>query len=190
MDRKFSPRLRARVNRFGDGAICRKAAHDLDQWQHRRRIEEVHAGDALRILQARRERGDRQRRRVGRQNRFRRDNDFELAQQRAFGLQILDDRFDDEPRVCAIGERVDGGDSVYGAARGVERNPALRGERIKRRADRLPRFFGGAEPRIEKLHRMAGLRGDLRDARSHRAGADHGDGRVPRERSPHAITCP
>ena len=39
---------------------------------------------------------------------------------------------------------------------------------------------GGAEARIVQLDAMARERGDLRDPRAHRAGADHGDGRSRR----------
>ena len=40
--------------------------------------------------------------------------------------------------------------------------------------------LGRADARVEELHAMAGLRGDLRDAGAHRAGADDGDRRVSR----------
>ena len=46
----------------------------------------------------------------------------------------------------------------------------------KRVRHRLLRRVGGAEARVVQLHRMAGQRRDLRDAGTHRAGADDGDG--------------
>ena len=140
----------------------------------------MHADDALRMLQAGRQRGDRQRRGIGSQNRFRRHNDFELAQQCSLGLEILDDRFDDEPRADAIGQYVDGRDSTACTARSIGRDLSLRRKRIECCRERATRFVGRAETRIEKLHGVARLRSNLRDSGTHCARADHGDDRLLR----------
>ena len=52
-------------------------------------------------------------------------------------------------------------------------------------------FFAGvgrAQARVEQLHRMTGLRRDLRDAGAHRARADDGDGAPGSERGGHRGT--
>ena len=56
--------------------------------------------------------------------------------------------------------------------------PALRDELVERFGDALLRGVARAEARVVQLDAMAVQRGDLRDARAHRAGADDGDGGV------------
>ena len=53
----------------------------------------------------------------------------------------------------------------------------------KRLAQRLARLVGRAQPGVEQQHGMAGRGGDLRDARAHGAGAEHGDHGIAGERA-------
>ncbi len=147
----------------------------------------MHADDATRELEPRGERRDRQRGRVRCEDRRRRDDLLELPQQRALLGEILDDRLDDEAGAYAVAERVDRDDARIRrlGLRLVEL--ALRGEPGQRLRDRGARLLGGPEPRVEEPHRMSGLRGDLRDAAAHRAGADDGDRRVACQRGRHCL---
>ena len=71
-----SPTARARASA---AARARRAGDDLDEPHLRRRVEEVHADDALGAGYAGRDRASRQRRRVGREDRVGRDDAAERA---------------------------------------------------------------------------------------------------------------
>ena len=138
------------------------------------------------------ERSDRQRRRVGREDRLRRDDLFELAQQRALLGEILDDRLDDELRADAIAER---------RARRRSARCAAPPRRRSRACPWRPALAASARSSSAPVRQrpcrvsnsctaMPGLRGDLRDAGAHRAGADDGDRRVARQCAGCRHRCP
>ncbi len=61
---------------------------------------------------------------------------------------------------------------------------ALGHEAVQRGGQLRLRLRGSACARVEKLHRVPGLRRHLRDARAHDAGADHGHRRAFESVSP------
>ena len=61
---------------------------------------------------------------------------------------------------------------------GAGLEPALGDQAVERRRELGARCARRAFAGVEQVHRMAGLRRDLRDARTHDAGADHEDRRV------------
>jgi hypothetical protein len=69
---------------------------DLDQPHHRRRVEEVHPADPLRAIRAGGDRGDREGRRVGRQDRPWPADGGESREQAALELEVLGRRLDHE----------------------------------------------------------------------------------------------
>ena len=100
----------------------------------------------------------------------------EAREQRALGVGVLDDRFDD---VVGVGESIDA------------RSPSMRRPSVASRSaavslpfsTNLPRLFSIAVARaiehrlrdVDEPHGEAGLREHLRDAVAHRAGADDAD---------------
>ena len=80
------------------------ALHDLDERHQGRRVEEVHADDPLRRGDGGGDLGDRERRRVGREDRVRTHDPLELGEERVLGVEILDDRLDHEVAVRKGGE--------------------------------------------------------------------------------------
>ena len=77
---------------------------DLDERHQRRRVEEVHADDALRAGRRGRDLGHRERRGVRREDRVGSADPVELGEERALRLELLDDRLDHE---VAVGERLE-----------------------------------------------------------------------------------
>ena len=73
--------------------VCDGADH-LDEAKHRHRVEEVHADHAVRPAGHRGERRDRDRGRVGREDRLRRQRLVGRAEDRLLHGEVLDDRLD------------------------------------------------------------------------------------------------
>ena len=150
-------------------------ADDLDERKQRRRIEEVHADDALGMLGRLGDLADGDRRGVRGEDRLRRDEPVELGEGLALRLELLDDRLDHEIAVGEIREL------------GRERQPADRGVALLGR--HLPLLDRTAEVVLDRpagalaellahlaAHGLeAGLGRDLRDPRSHRPETDHSD---------------
>ena len=80
-----------------DVVRCR-CPHELDEGQHRHRVEEVHSDHAFGVLEARAHLGDRKRRGVRRDDAFGRDDALELGEHVLLHLHLLEDRLDDESR--------------------------------------------------------------------------------------------
>ena len=111
-----------------------------------------------------------------------------LAKSSRFAASVLDDRLDDERRRARVRERADG---LHARERRLgcrARQLSFCGELRERLRHRLFRGVGRAEARVVQLHRMTGLRRDLRDAGAHRAGAEDGDGAPGSERGGHRGT--
>ena len=182
--RHLAPGARGLDERIGDRGVGRQPADDLDQRQDRRRIEEVQPGHASGMLAAGGERGDRQRRGVAREDRVGVDHDLQVAQQVALGAEVLDDRLDHELRARAIAR---GMDRRTGARPRHARRPrrACPSRPACRRSHGCRAIASSAAPMRASKSRtaMARLRGDLRDARAHRAGADDGDDGFARQRT-------
>ena len=65
-------------------------------------------GDALGPAAGGRDRGDRKRAGVGRQDGVVADDRFQLGEEAALAVEVFDDRFDDQPRAGELRERADG----------------------------------------------------------------------------------
>ena len=88
--------------------VRRRPLDDLHQPHQRHRVEEVHAGDPARQAAGARDRGDRQRRGVGGEDRVLGDDGLQVAEDLAFDLQLLHHSLDDGIAVGEVGEA--GGD--------------------------------------------------------------------------------
>ena len=95
-DRRVAAPAREGGERFGHPRRGHHAADHLDHLHQRHRVEEVEAADPLRPLARGRDRGDLQRRGVGRDQAVVRHYALEMAEQLALRLQVLDDRLDDD----------------------------------------------------------------------------------------------
>jgi hypothetical protein len=141
---------------------------DLDEREHRRGIEEVHADHAFRPLRGLGDLRDRERGGVRREDRVRPADSLELGKEPPLRLQLFDDRLDDE---VAVGQVVE---------LGRQRQPPE--GRVLVGLGHAPFLHGPAEVALD---RRAGafvqLVGDLpADRRMPRLGADLGDARAHR----------
>ena len=145
----------------------------------------MHSHDPARMGEARGELGDRQRRRVRRQDAFGRHDVLEPREELALRRGVLDDRLDDELRDARVGQCDDARDSRDRGVGVALLEPPLGHELAECVGDRIPARICGAETRVMQLHLVARDSGDLRDPCTHCAGADHGDGRVGGQRGGH-----
>ena len=76
-------------------SVCGRA-RELDEREHRDRVEEVHADDALRMLEVGAHLGDGERRRVRREDALGRDDALELGEDLLLHRHLLEDRFEHE----------------------------------------------------------------------------------------------
>jgi len=113
------------------------------------------------------------------------DDRLEVAKERALSVDVLDDRLDDDDGASGVGECRRRDDARGDRLRlgGVE--PTLGGETVERRRQPGARARGGVLARVEELHRVSGLRRDLRDSGTHDAGANDEDRGVGSERVGH-----
>jgi hypothetical protein len=160
-----------RVHHPGFGEL---ASDDLDDLHHRHGIEVVVARDAARSLARGGHRGHRKGRRVRREDAVLAHDCLERAEQFAFRLEALDDRFDDDMRGL---ERFEGAyhlDASEGGRHVGRLQAALFGELAERLGDRILGGLGRARFSVENQGANAALREDLHDAAPHRAAADDG----------------
>jgi hypothetical protein len=88
------------LERGCDGIVRGKlGTYDLDERHERRRVEEMHTHDPFGRPGRRRDLRDGERGGVRGENGIRATAPLELAEERAFGLQLLDDRLDHEVAV-------------------------------------------------------------------------------------------
>jgi hypothetical protein len=133
------------------------------------------------VLEARRERGDRERGCIGRQDRVGRHDDLELAEQFALGIEVLDDRLDHELRGDDVADGVHCADSLACSVCLARIELALRDQRAERVDDPSLGLLGGVDARIEELNAVPSLRCDLCDAGAHGARTEHGNRRFARK---------
>ena len=154
--------------------LGRDAADQFDQLHHRHRIHEMNADEFLRPVGRRREPRDRDRRRVGADDRVRLEHGTDLGQRLALDVLAFGHRLDHQ---IAVGELVDlAGVDV------LERGLALvLGDAL---AANLPRHVAvdggerGLQPVVGNVVEDdvdAGERADMRDAAAHLPGADDAD---------------
>ena len=109
----------------------------------------MEAGDALRRAAAGGDRRHRQRRRVRREQAGIGDDRFEVAEQLALGVEILDDRLDDDLAVGEILQRIGDVQPRDGGLRVIGAEPALLGELREHLRDRVARFGRSARAAVE-----------------------------------------
>ncbi|MNN23244.1 hypothetical protein D3C81_1366360 [compost metagenome] len=100
---------------------------------------------------------------------------FELAEQRAFDLKVLDDGFDDQ---IAVGQGFDGFHRLQACNRRAARlgrQLAVLDSLAQLSVDAFNRLGGCAGTIVQQQDRMAGLGRHLGDTGTHGPGADHGD---------------
>jgi len=179
--RGLAPVGREHVDGVRHGRLGGQAGDHLHQPHQGHRIEEVHAHDAARHLQAARDRRDRQRRGVGRQHALGRHDRLQVTHQRLLDAQVLDDGLDHERGVAQV---VQGGGHLEPCARRrhvLGRQLALVGEPGQRGGQLFGRRRGRALAHVVQVHGMTGQQRHLDDADTHHAGADHGDGAIAEE---------
>ena len=150
-------------------------AHDLDERHQRRRVEEVHADDALRPRRGGRDLGDGERRGVRREHGVGPADPVELGEELPLRLELLDDRLDHE---VAVGEVVELGRQRQPPDRRVARAllqlPLLDLAREEVR-DPAARLLGQLERDLAADGVHARLDAELRDPGAHRAQPDDPD---------------
>jgi hypothetical protein len=152
------------------------AANHFDERQERHRIEEVHADEALGLVERRGERGDRNRRRIGRDDGVRAHHGFDLPQDADLELGVFRGRFDHDVgggEALVVGGRLDARERRIARRR---RELVLRDEAFEaagERGDAL-RERGVGHVDQDRLQARDGC--DLRDAVAHGPGADDADG--------------
>ena len=149
-----------------------EARDHLHQLHQRHRVEEVHADEAARRLQAVGERGDRDRGGVRGEDAARVDLGLELAEQGPLGFGVLDDRLDHQADAGGFVEPVDRADAGDRGLRLLGVELALGDQALERLLELGAGRGGGAFAGVEQAHRVPGLGRDLGDARAHDAGAD------------------
>ena len=153
-----------------------EAGDDLDQPHQRHRIEEVHAADALGVLALRRDRGDRERGGVRRDDGLGPDQLVELGEQRLLGVEPLDDGLDDDvgladvldvlrPRRCGR----------WRPSRPPAGTRPFSHQAVEHLGDVVLGGLRGARLLVVGDDAHAALGGDLHDAAAHGARADHAD---------------
>jgi hypothetical protein len=181
---RLPPRVDERARGVGHAPARGERRHDLDERQHGRRVEEVHAEHALRTA-------------AGPAIDAMLSDDVLLASTASsatvsssransarFTAEILDHGLDHQPAAGERGEVVGAGrgrEAHDGRRRVVGRHAPLLGLARERPGDAVAGARCGVGARVGEDHRMAGAQRDLGDAGAHRAGTDDTDGRRGRE---------
>ena len=161
-----------------EGLVARiRRADHLDERQHRRRVEEVHADHSLGCPRRLGDLRHRERGGVRGEDGVGRDEPVELLEELALDLQILEGSLDHEPAGAELG---DVGDERQAAERRVllvlAQAPFLdaAGQVV---VDRLPPPLAELRVDLAADHLDSGLDADLRDAGAHGAEPDDADAR-------------
>src|SRR5260221_596123 len=140
------------------------------------------ACDAGRVFASGGDRGHRQGRGVGGEDRVGGDDALELLEQGLLGRQRLDDRLDHHVAAGELGQARDRLQAPGSGLRRVGGHLTLLGGAPGHLGDELGRLTGGVRAAVMEPDVEAGGDRDLGDAAAHRAGADHPDGEVGLER--------
>ena len=103
------------------------------------------------------------------------DDRFQRRKQRLLGVELFDDRFDDDGAGGQSGKRFGQRDTRDRRIGVLRVDLAFADERCEHVRDRLFGRGGGARLGVDQADLEAGLRADLRDAAPHEAGADDPD---------------
>ena len=192
-NRHLAPRPRGVDQVVDQRRVGGEAADYLDQRHARRGIEEMQPHHAFRPRQAGRDRRDGNRRGIGGQNRFRTQQGLQATKKIALDLEILDHRFDDQPRRLQILQLLGGSNAVEDRLAFLVGELAFLDQEVQILRHGLTAFRHRVGAAIEQEYRVAGGCGHLGDAAAHGAGANDGDidagnkrahGRIRRARSP------
>ncbi len=184
--RRLAHQARQVRDRVGDGRVGHRPGNHLDERHQRHRVEEMHADDACGV---RRRRGDarhRQRARVGRQDGVGNRHRVEAAERVALEVEILRDRLDHHLRhrqALEHGRRAEPANRGHQSVIGQLALLHLAGQES---ADAIHGPIGRAGHRIVEQHLEPCLRGNLGNARAHRAGPEDADRRDLVHRPPNS----
>ena len=148
--------------------VCSAADH-LDELQDGHRVEEVHPDDLVRPARDRGERGDRDRRRVRREDGLGRKRLVRTAEDRLLHRRVLDDGLDEQVGRNEIVDRGDAREHLVGC------RSALLGELAEALLHARERALDGARHLVVERDAAPGRCDDLRDAAAHLARADDED---------------
>ena len=148
---------------------------DLDELQDGRRVEEVHADDALRVLGRRGDLGEREAGGVGGEHGVLTDDVVELAEDVALDLQALRDGLDHEVGVLEVGQLVGPGDPAQDGSLLVLAEPALLDRSTGRGLEEPLAALGELGCAVDADDSEARLGEHLHDAGTHGAESDHAD---------------
>ncbi len=169
------PYFHQRVAHLGRGA---HAVDHFDQLHQRHRVEKMHAGEALRPFEFRRDGGHRERGSVGGEDAVLADDALELGEQGLLRREILDDDLDHEVAGRHRRRAVDHFEPAHRRRMRLFREAALLHRALEHLADEGLGLGRRARARIGHQHAHAAGGGDLRDAAPHGAGADDAQGEI------------
>ena len=173
MHRRLAPAPTQFEDQLRHARISLGTRHHLDQFHQRHRIEEMHADQTLRVAHAIGQRGDADRRGIGRDDRAFGQQGVELAQQLLLGLEFFDDHLDHQRGILQLGRRTDRHDAAQQRSAISSRHAALAHQHVKCLADLHHCRGRRALAHIGQQDLVSGLRRDLRDASAHDAGTDN-----------------
>jgi hypothetical protein len=174
-DRLLAEPLHKGVGRVEDLVARERGSDHLDQGQHRRGVEEVHADDAFPAARCVRDLRDGERRGVRREDRVGLDDLLQLAEELPFDAEVLEGGLDHELARAEVGEV------------GHEREPSERRVLVVLRqaafldasrevmVDPLARLLSELGSDLAADYVEPGLQANLRDPGAHGAEADHAD---------------
>ena len=169
-DRRLADRLAEVARRGHRGVGRRRAAHDLDQRHGRHRVEEVDAYEALGTLDEAGERGHRQARGVGGDDRVGPQGGGGALEQAALDVERLGRRLDEQVGVGAGRHVEPGGDAPQGGVAVGRRDAALLDGPAELLFDAGHALGDELVGDVDHGRPQAGLDGHLHDARTHLPG--------------------
>jgi hypothetical protein len=152
-----------------------RGADDLDQRQHRRRVEEVQPDDALRGPGRVGDLRHRKRRGVRGEDRGRRQDAVELAEELALDVEVLERGLDHELAAGKVGELSGEREAPEGRVLLVLREAFLLDPAREVVVDAPARGLAELERHIAADDLETGLEADLRNPGTHRAEPDYAD---------------
>ncbi len=174
-DRLLAEPLADGVGRVDGSIRGQLRLDDLHQRHQGGRVEEMHADDPLGSGDCGCDLGDGERRRVGRQNRIRSDDPFELREERVLGVELLDDRLDDEVTVRQRGKLRVERKSLERRLALVGGHPLLVDLPLEEVRDPIPSLLAELVGHLATDGLVARFDRQLRDTGTHGAEADDAD---------------
>ena len=154
-------------------------AHDLDEREHRHRVEEVHAEHAVGLRGVGGQLHDRHRRGVGGEEVGVGQDLVELEEQLALGLLVLDHGLDGGVGALEVLDAGGVGEALAGGGAVVLGEPAGARGAVERLVDLRARLLGAGVVDLDDGDVDARAGADLSDARAHEAATDNPDAHGP-----------